>query len=94
MGDRAAPSLRKALAVNTSAEARRRMDQLLAPVDGGVPSAETVREIRAVEALETMGTAEAQRLLDKLAAGPPEMRLTQEARASMGRLTKRASVAP
>ena len=51
-------------------------------------SMETVRQIRAVEALESIGNPEARRLLDKLAAGPAETRLTQEARAAAVRLPK------
>jgi hypothetical protein len=56
--------------------------------------AETVRQIRAVEALESIGTPEAQRVLDKLATGPSEMRLTQEAKGAAERLIKRLPVAP
>ena len=89
MGDRAAPTLRTALAGGPSPEAKKRLDALLARVDSAGPSAETVREVRAVEALESIGTANARRLLDALAAGPLGMRLTQEAKASVGRLAKR-----
>jgi dipeptidyl aminopeptidase/acylaminoacyl peptidase len=94
MGDRAAPALRKALASDPSPEARRRLGELLARVDGGSLSAETVREVRAVEALEAIGSPEARQLLDKLAAGPAGTRLTEEAKASADRLAKRASIRP
>jgi HEAT repeat protein len=94
MGDRAAPSLRKALAVNPSAEARRRLDQLLTQADGAAPSAETMREVRAVEVLEAIGTPETRKLLDALAAGPSGMCLTEEAKASARRLTMRSSDGP
>jgi RNA polymerase sigma factor (sigma-70 family) len=92
--DCAAPALRRALAGKPSAEARQRLEALLDRLDGASPSAETVRQIRAVEALEGIGNPEARRLLDKLAAGPPETRLTEEAKAAAGRLAKRASAAP
>jgi hypothetical protein len=44
--------------------------------------------------LEHIGTTQAQDLLKKLAQGAPEARLTQEAKASLERLTKRASGSP
>jgi hypothetical protein len=88
------PALRKALAGKPSAEARRRLEALLDRLDGARPSAEVVRQIRAVEALESIGNREARCLLDKLAAGPTETRLTQEAKAAACRLAKRAGVAP
>jgi RNA polymerase sigma factor (sigma-70 family) len=94
MGDRSAPSLRKALAGTPSAEAKQRLSGLLALVDGAGPSAETIREMRAVEALEAIGSLEARRLLEKLAAGPAGMRLTEEAKASADRLAKRPSTRP
>jgi hypothetical protein len=86
LGDRAEPALRKALGGKPSLEARRRLEGLLKRLEGASPSAETVRQIRAVEALESLGDLEAQRVLNKLAAGPPESRLTQEARAAVRRL--------
>ena len=86
LGEGAAPALRKALAGKPSLEAWRRLMDLLDRLDGARLSAETVRQIRAVEALELIGNAEARRVLDKLAAGPPEMRLTQEAKAAGRRL--------
>src|SRR5262249_26441393 len=93
-GDRAAPALWKALASDPSPEARRRLGGLLARVNGGSLSAETAREVRAVEALEAIGSREARRLLDKLAAGPAGTRLTEEAKASADRLAKRSSIRP
>jgi RNA polymerase sigma factor (sigma-70 family) len=90
----AEPALRKALAGEPSAEARRRLEALLARLDGAQPSTEMVRQIRAVEALESIGNVEARRLLDKLAGGPTETRLTQEAKAAAGRLARRTEVAP
>jgi RNA polymerase sigma factor (sigma-70 family) len=94
LGDRAAPALRKALAGGPSPEAKRRLEELLDRLDGAGPSAETVRQIRAVEALESIGSVEARRLLDQLAAGPADARLTQEVRAAAGRLAGRTAVAP
>jgi hypothetical protein len=92
--ERAAPALRKALAGKPSLEVRRRLEALLDRLDGGSLSTETVRQIRAVEALESIGNPEARRLLDQLSAGPVETRLTHEAKDAAGRLAKRAAVAP
>ena len=55
------------------------------------PSPEQARALRAVEVLEHVGTAEAKRVLETLAAGAAEARLTQEARASLRRLDARAA---
>jgi WD40 repeat protein len=87
--DRAVPTLQKALAGGLSLEAKRRVEALLDRLEGVGPSVETIREVRVVEALEWIGNAEARRLLDKLAAGPPDTRLTQEAKAAAERLGKR-----
>jgi WD40 repeat protein len=94
LGEHAGPVLRKALSGGPSAEARRRLETLLDRLDGGSLSVETVRQIRTVEALESIANPEARRLLDKLAAGPAETRLAQEAKSAGGRLAKRTSVVP
>ena len=49
---------------------------------------EQLRALRAVEALEHAGTAKARSLLQDLARGAPEARLTREARAALARLAK------
>jgi WD40 repeat protein len=92
--DHAVPALRKALAGKPSLETSRRLEALLDQLENASPSAEAVRHIRAVEALEFIGDPEARRLLDQLTAGPAEMRLTQEARAAAERLARRAAVVP
>jgi hypothetical protein len=94
LAEGAAPALRKALAGKPSLEMSRRLGALLDRLDGAPLSVNVVRQIRAVEALESIGNAEARRLLDQLAAGPAGERLTQEARAAAGRLAKRAPLAP
>ena len=93
LAEHAASALRKALAGKPSLEAKRRLEALLHRLDDGSLSAEPVRQIRAVEALEAIGNPRARPLLDKLAAGPAEMRLTQEAKAAAGHLAKRAALA-
>jgi len=94
LGDRVAPAIKKTLAGTPSAEAKTRLGALLDRIVSSGPSAETIREIRVVEALEFIGSPEARRLLEKLATGNPEMRLTQEAKVGTERLAKRASIRP
>ncbi len=90
LGDRAEHVLRKALAGTPSAEARRRLGVLVSRLAGAAASPGTAREIRAVEALELIGTPDARRALDHLAAGPAGVRLTDEAKASADRLAGRS----
>jgi WD40 repeat protein len=68
--------------------------RLLDLPDQKVWSAEELRTLRAIEVLERLGTAEARGLLEELARGAAEARLTGEARSSLERLTRRAAVLP
>jgi hypothetical protein len=86
------PALRKALDSKPSAEARRRMESVLEKPRNLPPG--TLQAIRAVEVLENISTPGARRLLESLAEGAPEARLTQEAKASLGRLAKRPAAKP
>lgn len=79
--------LRQALAGKPGLELRRRLEELLGKLDAGSPT--RLRMLRAVEALEHAGGAEARRLLKELAGGAPEAWLTREAKASLDRLAKR-----
>jgi hypothetical protein len=88
MGDRVEPALRKVLADKPSAELRVRVKELLQEVDPA-NSPERVRELRAVEVLEHIGTAEARAVLRTLAEGATDSRLTREAKASLKRLAAR-----
>jgi WD40 repeat protein len=87
LGNSAEAALRGALAGKPSLEARGRAEILLSKLQG--LSADALRELRAVEVLEYIGTAEAQELLEVLTAGAPGARLTQEARAALDRLLAR-----
>jgi RNA polymerase sigma factor (sigma-70 family) len=89
VADQAEPLLRKALASGPSAEAKRQIEMLLTGI--ATPSAERLREVRAVEALEHVGTAEARKLLDDLAGGAKDARLTRDVMATQERLTKRGA---
>jgi hypothetical protein len=50
------------------------------------------RPLRAVEALEHMGAPEARQVLEALVKGAPGARLTQAARAALGRLDRRPAL--
>jgi WD40 repeat protein len=89
MEELAASALRKAAAEGASPEARRRAEALLAKLDVNAPRARTVQAVRAVEVLEHIATPEVRQLLEKLAAGAPEARLTREAKAALDRLQRR-----
>jgi WD40 repeat protein len=94
LGEAAVPALRRALAAGPPLEQRRRIERLLA--EHGRPkrlTAEGLRRLRALEALERAGTAEAYRLVEELAGGAPEARLTEEARACRARMARRAAPA-
>jgi RNA polymerase sigma factor (sigma-70 family) len=91
--DPAAPALRKALAGRPPPEVEQRLKQILQQLEGGL-TPEQLRDLRAVEALEHIGTPEARRLLAALAKGAPEARLTREAAASLERLDKRGEARP
>jgi WD40 repeat protein len=88
-GELAEPLLRKTLAGDPSAEVRRRINALLAKLQGPVTSAHTLRLLRAVEVLEHIATPEARQLLQKLASGASDARLTREAKAALERLEDR-----
>jgi hypothetical protein len=94
VGDLAEPALRTALAANPPLEVRRRIERLLGEIQTRLVPPETLAALRAVEALESMGSADARGVLAELARGAPAARLTQEARASLERLARRAGSAP
>jgi RNA polymerase sigma factor (sigma-70 family) len=90
LGSAAEPALRRALRGKASPEVCRQVEQLLVRLEP-MHSPQVLRALRAVELLEHIGTPAARELLEKLAAGLPDARLTQEAKASLGRLSRRAT---
>jgi hypothetical protein len=84
VGPAAAAALRDALGKSTSAEVKRRLEEILQGF-----AAEERRGDHALEMLEMIHTAEAKRLLGELAAGAAEARLTDAARAALDRIRKR-----
>jgi hypothetical protein len=91
--DQAVPALRAALRANPPLEQRRRIEQILDALRV-VRAPETLRSVRAVEVLERIGNAEARAVLEKLAKGVAEARLTREAQASLMRLARRPTDLP
>jgi RNA polymerase sigma factor (sigma-70 family) len=89
LGAAAAPALRKALDGKPSQEMRTRIEHLLDKFHGPIEAPETLRAIRAVEALEQIGTPEARRVLEALSKGAEGARQTQEARGALGRMAER-----
>jgi hypothetical protein len=83
------PALREALEANPSAEVRQRVEALLEIVQNPTPPPNRLHELRALEALERIGTPAARDLLRTLADGAPAARLTQEAKTALERLAKR-----
>jgi RNA polymerase sigma factor (sigma-70 family) len=85
LGELVQTALHKALARQASAEVHRRVEQLLERIQANL-----LRSLRAVEALENMGTPKAREILRELAKGSPDARLTQEAKSSFDRLARRS----
>jgi hypothetical protein len=61
---------------------------VLEKADGFLTDLELMRMLRAIEVLEQVGSPEAREVLQNLADGAPEARLTREAKAAIARLAK------
>jgi hypothetical protein len=83
-GEAAEGALRQALTGKVSLEMRMRVGQLLQRLER--PSA--WRRSRVLEVLENIGNLDARRLLNVLAQGAPQARLTEEAQAALDRLRR------
>lgn len=86
LGLDAVPLVKRALIPGLPLETRRRVEQALESPAMRRWTPAMVRRLRALHALELAGTPEAKRLLQHVAAGVPEARLTQEAKAALRRL--------
>jgi hypothetical protein len=94
LGAWARPCLREALKGRPSPEFQRRVEELLRKVEEQEEREPVPKDpalLRALEALEQIGTREARRVLTELAEGAMEGRLRQEAKAAVARLAKRAA---
>jgi RNA polymerase sigma factor (sigma-70 family) len=90
LGWRAGPTLRQALEANPTPETKRRIQAVLTALETPLQfSAEEIRELRAVLALERTGSRESRETLAALAKGIPQARLTRDAKAALQRLERR-----
>ena len=90
-GELVEPAVRNALKGDVSLEARLRLEQLRKTLQAAPPLAE-LRVLRAVQALELIGTPEARRVLEALAKGAAGAWQTREAREARERLARRAAL--
>jgi WD40 repeat protein len=89
--------LRGALKFTESKEAQRRLQKLVKGLDPPYTEGTPLRRLRAVEALEHIGTSEAQELLQELGKGAPAALETQAAKEALERIairTKRLTKMP
>jgi WD40 repeat protein len=86
LGEKAATDLRKVLDHNVSLETRRRVEKLLETLEAAPISGEQLRLQRAIEVLEIIGTRESRTILQSLATGASEVRVTKEAKGAIARL--------
>jgi Tol biopolymer transport system component len=87
LGKTAEAAVRKALAGRTSAEAKARLEKLLAKLGGDAAlTPEQNRDLLAVRVLETAGTPEARKLLETLVREAPGWWVTKEAKLALERL--------
>jgi len=86
LGEAAVPALRERLSARPPLEVRRRIEELLALQERREASAEGLRVVRAVQALERAGTPEARHLLGRLAASKHNSLLRREASDAVERL--------
>ena len=80
--------MKKALKSTQSAEVRRRIEYLMEHMQSSGESGERLKQTRALEVLEAMGTPAARALLDELAKGAADAWVTREAKATLERLGK------
>jgi hypothetical protein len=87
LGSVAVPALRQAMETNPPLEVRRRLESLLSRPFTYSP--ETLRNLRAIQVLERIASKEARHLLSELANGMTHAPQTQEAKASLERLSRK-----
>jgi WD40 repeat protein len=90
MGRRAEAALAKALQHPASLECKRRLEDLLGRLEQQPEYPQRRVGLRAIEVLERIGSADARTVLDRLAKDSSDAEMAREAKASLGRLAKRA----
>ena len=88
LGELAVHALQKTLKDQPPLETRNRVEQLLEKAAAQDLSPDRLRLVRAVEALEYLGTPEAKHVLRTLAQGAPGTLLTRQVQAALDRLGK------
>jgi hypothetical protein len=94
LGARAQTALKATLEKQPVLDIRRRVERLLERLGGQLASGDELRDLRAVEVLESIGTAQAGQISKRLATGCPDAPLTQEAKATLERLARRPQSTP
>lgn len=89
LGRIAESTMREAVESNKSAEVTRRLQTILNRIAHSPPLPEELRAVRAVEAVEWIGTPDAVKLLRAWAGGAAGARLTEEAAAALARLRQK-----
>ena len=90
----AAPLLKERFADNPSPESRRRIEDLLARWERHDLPAETIRDLRALEVLESFGPAASGDAMHDLAEGTGDPWVVAAAKAARKRLGERGASAP
>jgi hypothetical protein len=88
LGETAESGLRRARANKPDFELHQRIGRLLEMCDNPALSADRWRDQRAIEVLERIGDRSARAVLEALARGVPEARLTFESKAALRRLRR------
>jgi WD40 repeat protein len=91
LGKLAEPALREILVRPASLEVRRRIEKVLAKREVPALAPEVVRALRALEALECVGSPEARQGLEEVARQAPERYYREQARVAAERLSKRGA---
>jgi hypothetical protein len=84
LSEKAEGAMRKALKDNPTLETRQRLEEILKKADG-----EVLRRLRAIDALDQIGTAGAREVLESLAKSTPNPRVAEAAEAALARLDRR-----
>jgi WD40 repeat protein len=87
LGDSAVPALRAAMKAKLPAESVTRIERLLADAAAPIPSADGLRPVRAVAVLQRIGNDDARKLLQQLASGLAEARLSREASRALNEIS-------
>jgi dipeptidyl aminopeptidase/acylaminoacyl peptidase len=88
-GELAEPALREVLDRNPVPEVRQRVERLLSKLESGGLKPEQLQELRSIEVLERIGSADARQIVESLARGAPGARTTEGAKNTLRRWEKR-----